>query len=180
MDTVTNTSAHDVDGILETESGKRFLTILESTGKTTKAKIFENTYNSSEFVAEYNAWMKKNQPAPTMPDIKKDIKVPCNLIRVQHKGRAWLVINYHDGTTEGVLNTTIYGTQTDPRTGEKRITNNVKKVMHDYTIPWDIKTVKKYIKDAQELSDASQHYTMKYKSGDRYIIVDTEKEFLTP
>lgn len=177
---VTNTSAHEVERVLDTEDGKRFLTILESTGKTTKAKIFSDTYNSAEFVAEFNAWRGKNKPSPTMPDIRKDVKVPCNLIRIKHRGKQWLVVNFHDGSSAGIVETPVYSTQTDPKTGEKKLTSNVKSTNIDYTMEWDPKTVKKYIKDAEELSDSSQTWSMSYKAGERYIIVDTEKEFLNP
>ena len=83
-------------------------------------------------------------------------------------------------TSAGIVETPVYSTQTDPKTGEKKLTSNVKSTNIDYTMEWDPKTVKKYIKDAEELSDSSQTWSMSYKAGERYIIVDTEKEFLNP
>ena len=164
--------------IITTPSGNQFLQILEATGKIHKEQILATEEESKKFIADYHAWVRAGRPTPKMPEVKRYDKRPIEIIKVIDRGEQKLVVNYDDGTRDGIVERPKYSVVEDLVTGKKTKSTRPHQVDIEYTMPWSAAAVRRYVESAKKLTPADKTWMLLTKEGDRYVQSDTLNEFL--
>ena len=160
--------------VFKSDDGQEYLKIVETTGQTTKAELFENEEKGKEFLVDLQAWKASNKPKPTAPDIKQNIKVPYQYYRIVRHSKEFMYKRYQNGDTEGVEHDIVYSTETNEVTKEVFQTSGIESDTIRYTIPFDAKEAKEWVKYAQTVVKTSQNFQCMLEVNGTLVVIPEE------
>jgi len=101
------------------EKAQRFMVICVAAGRYAKLQDLKDELAIRQFLADFEAWKKAGEPAPSMPKLpKSDIKFPTAIYRLRDRKEDKMYVYFSDGTEEGVKYIPKYEQIENPVSGE--------------------------------------------------------------
>ena len=173
--------ASKLDEVLNTESGQRYLQMVEMTGTTTKQKLYQDVVATTEFLSSYHRWVEAGEALPKMPETPQEsqVKIPNTFVRLIHKNQEYLVIKNKGGTEEGVTYKNTYAKETHPVTGEPLPMDLKTGREPTYFIPFDPVELQTRYDRADDLLAVGESYGCILVTNSRNYLIAPE-HFLRP
>ena len=166
----------ELEEILDTEDGQKYLSMTELSGEATKDQLYADDVLRAEWITNFNAWLESDKPKIAMPKVSADVKIPAFIIKCHDRGRDYMYIIYQDGTIEGKKINKKYASEKNEITGKVYGSDIVTSTSTVYDIPFNDVQARIWIKSAKQLVPPHLNWRMYIQSGTMVHTV-SEKNF---